>query len=179
MGEPYPERRDPSVTIALIWAMDRNRLIGRDNDLPWRLKADLQFFKKTTLGRPIIMGRKTWESLPFKPLPGRTNIVLTRSADYVAEGAEVVRSADEALAVAEQTEAEVVMVIGGAGVYRSFLPRADRLYITEIDDEFDGDTWFPRYDATEWVEVSRESHDPDESNPYPFAFVTYERVEQS
>ena len=161
------------MRIVLIAALDRNGLIGRDNDLPWRLPADLGHFKRHTLGKPILMGRRTWESLG-KPLPGRHNIVVTRDPGYRAEGATVVDSLDAALAAAG--EAEEVMVIGGAAFYRAMLPRADRLLLTRIDAAFDGDTWFPEIDPDAWRETEREAHAPDERNPYPYAFVTLERV---
>jgi len=158
--------------LALIAALDRNGLIGRDNALPWHLPADLQHFKRTTLGKPIVMGRKTWESLG-RPLPGRHNIVLTRDPGYRAEGATVVTSIDAALAAAG--DADEVMVIGGAALYATLLPRADRLYLTRIDAAFEGDAWFPEVAPDEWREVAREVHAPDERNPYPYTFVTLER----
>ncbi len=161
------------MRIALIAALDRNGLIGRDNDLPWRLPADLQHFKRMTMGKPILMGRLTWESLG-RPLPGRHNIVLTRDQDYQAEGATVVDSTDAALAAAG--EAEEAMVIGGAAFYRAMLPHAERLYLTRIDAEFDGDAWFPEFDPAAWRETARETHALDERNAYPYAFVTLERV---
>jgi dihydrofolate reductase len=160
------------MRIALIAALDRNGLIGRDNALPWQLPADLQHFKRTTMGKPILMGRKTWESLG-RPLPGRHNIVLTRDPAYRAEGATVVDSIDAALAAAG--DAEEVMVIGGSAFYRAMLPQATRLYLTRIDAEFEGDAWFPEIDARDWQETARESHAPDERNPHPYAFVTLER----
>lgn len=160
------------MDICLIAALDRNGLIGRDNALPWRLPADLQHFKRVTLGKPIVMGRLTWESLG-RPLPGRHNIVLTRDPAYRAEGASVVHSIDAALAAAGAVDD--VMVIGGAALYRKLLPRAARLYLTRIDAAFDGDAWFPEVDPAEWCEVAREAHAPDERNPYPYAFVTLER----
>ena len=161
------------MRIALIAALDRNGLIGRDNDLPWRLPADLQHFKRMTMGKPILMGRLTWESLG-RPLPGRHNIVLTRDPAYQAEGATVVDSTEAALAAAG--DVEEAMVIGGAAFYRTMLPHADRLYLTRIDAEFDGDAWFPEIDPVAWRETARETHAPDERNAYPYAFVTLERV---
>jgi dihydrofolate reductase len=160
------------MRLALIAALDRNGLIGRDNALPWHLPADLQHFKRTTLGKPILMGRKTWESLG-RPLPGRHNIVLTRDPGYRVEGATVVTSLDAALAAAG--DADEVMVIGGAALYATLLPRADRLYLTRIDAAFAGDAWFPEIALDEWREVARETHAPDERNPYPYTFVTLER----
>ncbi len=161
------------MRIALIAALDRNGLIGRDNALPWQLPADLQHFKRTTMGKPILMGRKTWESLG-RPLPGRHNIVLTRDPAYRAEGATVVDSIDAALAAAG--DAEETMVIGGGAFYRAMLPRAARLYLTRIDAEFEGDAWFPELDPADWREVAREEHPADDRNPHPYAFVTLERA---
>ncbi|HEY5790823.1 MAG TPA: dihydrofolate reductase, partial [Gammaproteobacteria bacterium] len=128
------------MQLALIAALDRNRLIGRDNALPWHLPADLQHFKRLTLGKPVLMGRRTWESLG-RPLPGRHNIVLSRDPAFRAEGATVVGSLDAALEAAG--DAAEAMVIGGAAFYATMLPRARRLYLTEVDGEFDGDAWFP------------------------------------
>ena len=159
--------------LALIAALDRNGLIGRDNALPWHLPADLQHFKRTTLGKPIVMGRKTWESLG-RPLPGRHNIVLTRDPGYTAEGATVVTSVDAALAAAG--DVDEVMVIGGAALYATLLPRADRLYLTRIDAAFEGDAWFPEVDPGDWREVAREAHAPDERNAHAYSFITLERV---
>ncbi len=160
------------MRIALIAALDRNGLIGRNNALPWQLPADLQHFKRMTMGKPILMGRLTWESLG-RPLPGRHNIVLSRDPGYRAEGATVVASIDAALAAAG--DAEEAMVIGGSAFYRAMLPRATRLYLTRIDAEFEGDAWFPEIDAQAWRETAREAHAPDERNPHPYAFVTLER----
>lgn len=161
------------MKLSLIFAMDRNRLIGRGNQLPWHLPADLKHFKAVTMGKPIIMGRLTYESIG-KPLPGRRNIVVSRDAGYSAPGCEVVTSPEAALqAVAHVDEA---MVIGGANLYRQMLPHADRLYITFIDAEFEGDAWFPEWNADEWREVRRDAHRPDERNTVPYAFVVLERV---
>ncbi len=161
------------TTLSIIVALGRGRVIGRDNQLPWHLPADLQHFKKVTLGKPVIMGRLTYESIG-KPLPGRRNIVITRAAGYDAPGCEVVASPQAALeAVADADEA---MVIGGANLYRQLLPDTDRLYLTFIDADFDGDAWFPEWSADEWRETAREAHLPDERNAYPYAFVVLERV---
>ncbi|MCZ6559577.1 MAG: type 3 dihydrofolate reductase, partial [Gammaproteobacteria bacterium] len=135
------------MKISLILAMGRNRVIGRDNQLPWHLPADLAHFKATTMGKPILMGRKTWESIG-KALPGRKNIVLTGQAGYTTDGATVVNSIDEAIAACES--AEELMVIGGAGVYQAFLPRAQKIYLTQIDNDIEGDTFFPQLDEQEW-----------------------------
>ncbi len=155
------------MKISLILAMGRNRAIGRDNQLPWHLPADLAHFKATTMGKPILMGRKTWESIG-KALPGRLNIVLTGQAGYQADGATVVHSIDDAISLCES--ADELMVIGGAGVYQAFLPRARKIYLTLIDEDFDGDTFFPELDEQKWREESREDHLADEKNPYDYSF---------
>lgn len=161
------------MKISIIVAMDSNGVIGKDNELPWHLPADLQHFKKTTMGKPILMGRKTWESIG-RPLPGRTNIVITRDSDYQADGCIVVSSIDAAMAAAgEQDE---VMVIGGAEFYRQVLPRADTLYLTRIHASFDGDVVFPGLRASDWREVERSDQSADEKNPHDYSFIRLERV---
>ena len=161
------------MKISIIVAMDSNGVIGRENELPWHLPADLQHFKHTTMGKPILMGRKTWESIG-RPLPGRTNIVITRDSDYQADGCVVVNSIDAALAAAgEQDE---VMVIGGAEFYRQVLPRTDTLYLTRIHASFDGDTVFPELNAARWHEVERSDRTADEKNPYDYSFIRLERL---
>ena len=158
--------------LSLIVAMDKNRLIGADNDLPWRMPADLAFFKRTTMGKPIVMGRKTWESIG-RPLPGRRNVVVTRDTGYSAEGCEIVNSIDAALELcAGEPE---VMLIGGASLYRQSIARADCLYITRIHHAFSGDTWFPDYDETEWRVEIREDYDADHSTPYAYSFIKFVR----
>lgn len=152
--------------------MDRNRLIGKENALPWRLPADMAWFKQSTMGKPVLMGRKTYESIG-RPLPGRTNLILTRQQGLVIEGCRVVHSLEEALdAVADADE---VMVMGGAEIYGLLLAHADRLYITEIDAEFEGDAWFPEFSREGWHETHREAHAPDEKNAYPYSFLIMER----
>jgi dihydrofolate reductase len=151
--------------------MSRNRVIGRDNRLPWRLPADLKRFKALTLGKPILMGRKTWESLPGL-LPGRTHILLTRDTSYRASGCLLARSIEEAISLAG--DVEEIMVVGGSQIYREMLPFADRLYITLVDAEFEGDTRFPEFDLASWREIEREDHESDEKNPYPHSFLTLE-----
>jgi dihydrofolate reductase len=164
----------PKPLISIIVAMAENRVIGRDNDLPWRLPADLQHFKAMTTGKPIVMGRRTWESLPGL-LPQRLHIVLTRDADYVADGCRVVRSIEEALATAG--DVPEVMVIGGAKLYAQFLPFAQRIYMTLVHAEVEGDSLFPEYDQAEWKELERERHPADENNPYPYTFLTLGRTD--
>lgn len=158
--------------ISLIVAMDRNRLIGRGNALPWHLPADLQHFKAVTMAKPIIMGRKTYESIG-RSLPGRHNIVISGNATFTAPGCTVVDSLDAARAAAGAV-AEV-MIIGGAQLYTEALPHAQRIYLTRIDAEFDGDAWFPPLNADVWRECRREEHGPDERNPYPYTFLVLER----
>ncbi len=159
------------TTLTLIVARARNGVIGRDNQLPWRLPEDLAFFKRTTMGAPIIMGRKTHESIG-RPLPGRRNIVVSRDATRRYEGCDTVTSLDAALAAAPANEA---FLIGGAQLYRDAIARADKLIITEIDADFDGDTHFPAPDVAHWREVSRETHRAAAPNAFDFAFVTYEQ----
>src|SRR6185369_12601621 len=133
--------------IALIAALDQNKLIGRGNELPWpRLRADMRHFRDTTLGYPVVMGRKTFESIGAKPLPGRTNIILTRDANFAAPGCEVAHGAAEILARPENK----IFIIGGREIYQAFLPHAHELYLTYIDSEFAGDTYFPNFDESKW-----------------------------
>ena len=160
------------MRLSIVVAMDGNRLIGKDNGLPWHLPADLAFFKKLTTGNTILMGRKTFDSIG-RPLPNRRNIVITRNADIEITGCEVVNSIEEALSLA-QGETEV-MVIGGAKLYQQILPIADRLYITQIEGEFDGDTYFPTYDEKNWRQVSCESHLADKKNNHPYHFIVFEK----
>ncbi|WP_068545871.1 type 3 dihydrofolate reductase [Thalassotalea crassostreae] len=159
--------------LSMIVAHADNRVIGKDNQMPWHMPADLKYFKQTTMKKPVIMGRKTFESIGF-PLPGRRNIVISRSADYQAEGIETVTSVDDALAMV--TDVEEIMVIGGGSIYEHCLKAAQRLYITEIDLDVDGDTCFPNYNANnDWHCVSEEPHLADEKNPHGYNFKVYER----
>lgn len=159
--------------IILIAAVARNGTIGRDNALPWRLKADLLHFKATTSGYPILMGRKTWDSLG-RPLPGRRNLVVTRDRDFPAPpGVEVFSEPDAALAAVASMEK--VFVIGGAQLYRQMLERADRLVLTEVHASIDGDTRFPEFDRDRFEEIGRESHHADADNDHDFDFVEYRR----
>jgi dihydrofolate reductase len=161
------------MVIAMIAAMADNRVIGIDNRLPWKLPADMQWFRKHTLGKPIVMGRKTWESLSG-PLPKRLNIVLTRDTSYQADGAVVVHDVDTALEMAAR-QADEVMIIGGASFYAEMLPRTRRLYLTYIHANVEGDAWFPDIDMAQWREVEREDHSQDENNPHDYSFVILER----
>ena len=158
--------------VSLICAMDNNRLIGNNNQLPWHLPADLQLFKQTTLGKPIIMGRKTFDSIG-KALPGRQNIVITRSFDWTADQVDVATSIDEAVVFA--SPADEVMLIGGASLYEQTLSRASCLYLTLIDHIFEGDTWFPEIDFTQWKAASQQYFEADHKNKYSFSFVKYIR----
>jgi dihydrofolate reductase len=160
------------MKISLIAAMTDNRVMGADNLLPWHLPADLKRFKKLTLHKPVIMGRKTWESLP-NPLPNRKNIVVTRDEGYLAEGGVVAGSAVEALA--EAGDAEEVMIIGGAELYAEFLPRADRMHLTLVHGDIEGDVHFPAFDPAEWVEKARRDHPADQDHAYSFTFLRLER----
>ena len=161
------------MRLSIVVAMDDNRLIGKDNMLPWHLPADLAYFKKITTGKSILMGRKTYDSIG-KPLNNRRNIVITRNPEILIPGCEVVPNIDEALLItSEETE---VMVIGGASLCQQLLPKVSRLYITKIEGEFDGDVYFPDYDKADWHEVSRESYKSDSINKYEYHFVVLERV---
>lgn len=166
------------MKLALIWAMSNNRTIGRNNALPWHLPEDMKYFKRVTMGKPIIMGRKTWESIG-RPLPGRTNIVITRDRNFHADGIKIVHTLDEAIALAEKISfidgAEEVVVIGGAEIYALSLPKADRLYMTQVHADVEGDAHFPEFNINEWREIARENHNSSETNPYPYSFLILER----
>ena len=164
-----------STRIALIAALAENRVIGRDNQLPWRLPDDLKHFRSVTWGKPIVMGRKTLESVG-KPLPGRTNIVVTRDLDYQAPGCLVAHSPEEALRHAQGHDE--VMIIGGATLYEYFLPRADRLYLTLVHVTLDGDACFPSLNWQEWEEIERHNHPADPQHAYSFSWVTLDRRRQ-
>jgi dihydrofolate reductase len=161
------------MTISVIVAMTADRVIGRDNTLPWRLPADLRRFKRLTLGRHLVVGRKTWESIG-RPLPGRKMVVVTRQRGFRADGVEVVHSVDDALAVARENGEDEVFIAGGEEIYRQPLARAQRLYLTLVHATVEGDAFFPEYDAAAWTEVEREDRAADEKNPHAFSFVTYE-----
>ena len=165
--------------LVLVVARARNGVIGRDGDLPWRLRSDLQRFKALTLGKPCIMGRRTWDSLPLKPLPGRLNLVLTRDESFEARGAVVCTTLDEAVEIARETAEEdgvgEVCVIGGVALFERALPRAKRLYLTEVEARPEGDVLFPAFDEADWVEVSSEAHPAGEKDDHPFVFRVLER----
>lgn len=162
----------PTPCLTLIAAVARNGVIGLDNTLPWRLPEDLKRFKALTLGHPVIMGRKTWESLA-RPLPGRHNIVISRDPRYVARGATTTTTLEQAIAIAAHEEGQEIFVIGGSAIYRLALPLAQRLQLTEIDQDYAGDAHFPGFDRSVWQETSREQHRAEAG--FDYAFVTYER----
>ncbi len=158
--------------ISMIWAMGKDNALGCKNRMPWYLPADFAYFKKVTMGKPVIMGRKTFESIG-KPLPGRVNVVITRSPDFKPEGCITVDTIEKAKAYAEDKEA---FIIGGAEIYKAFLPIADKLYITEINHTFEADTFFPEIDYSRWKLVSREQGPRDVKNSFDYEFLVYERL---
>ncbi|ASP37721.1 dihydrofolate reductase [Bacterioplanes sanyensis] len=170
------------MSLALIVAKAQNHTIGRDNKLPWYLPNDLKYFKQVTLGKPIIMGRKTYDSIG-KPLPGRTNIVITRQTDYqppqADESVRVVDSLEAAQQLAEQilliNGQDEAMIIGGAEIYALALPLVERMYITEVHAKVDGDAFFPAFDTQQWQPVAREDFSAEGPNPYDYSFVVYQR----
>lgn len=166
------------MKLSLICAMASNGVIGRNNSLPWHLPEDLRYFKATTMGHSIIMGRKTWESIG-RPLPGRTSIVVTRDADYVAEGAKVVHSIEDALRLAESIAVidgtEEAFVIGGAALYAAAMPVADRFHLTRVHGEVEGDTVLSGFDESEWREVSRDDFERNEANPFDYSICILEK----
>jgi dihydrofolate reductase len=155
--------------------MDDNRLIGRDNDLPWRLPDDMRWFREQTLGKPCVMGRRTYDSLPerFRPLPGRLNVVVTRNREYEAPGAVVVHSVEEAFRVAG--DAAEIIIVGGADLFRTLMPRVDRLYLTQIHGASQGDVFFPAYDPAEWRTVYRQEHPADDRHAFAFTWLILDR----
>jgi dihydrofolate reductase len=172
------------MRISIIVAVAENGVIGRDGHLPWRLSADLQRFKRLTMGHTIIMGRRTWESIG-RALPGRRTVVVTRQADYRIEDANVsvVQNVDDAFKIAEAAGDTEAFIVGGSEIYRATLFRADRLYITVVMADVEGDTYFVGekewrdWDWDSWVAVENELHEPDDKNEYPYAFVTFQRCE--
>jgi dihydrofolate reductase len=161
------------MQLSIIVAMDRNRVIGKGDALPWHISSDLKNFKKITMGKPIVMGRKTHESIG-RPLPGRENIILTRDKTYQVEGCTVLHSMDEIFEHCKNVEE--VMITGGSEIYKLSLEQASRLYLTEVHTEIEGDTYFPEFDRDEWDEVSREDFEADEKNEFDYSFVLLERV---
>ncbi len=169
----------PLPHLALVVARARNGVIGRDGGLPWRLRSDLQRFKAVTLGKPCIMGRRTWDSLPLKPLPGRLNLVLSKDESFEPKGAVACLTLDEAVEIAREQAVDdgvdEVCVIGGARLFAATLPRARRLYLTEVEAEPDGDVHFPEFDEAAWVEVSSEAVAAGEKDDHAFVFRVLER----
>jgi dihydrofolate reductase len=165
------------MDLVLIAAVARNRVIGHDNGLLWSLPEDMKHFRAATMGAPVIMGRKTWQSLPerFRPLPGRNNIVLSREPGFVAPGASVVANVNDAIALAAQGGARRAFIIGGEQVYRTALPLASELLLTEIERDYDGDARFPAFAPAHFAEVARERHHAAPPNDFDFSFVTYRR----
>ena len=162
------------MRLSIVVAMDENRLIGNNNQLPWYLPADLAYFKKLTMGKSILMGRKTYDSIG-RPLPNRRNIVITRNEEISIPGCEVISSIESALEITKGDEE--VMIIGGASLCKQLLPKINRLYITKSDGEFEGDGFFPEYDDISWHQVSCESHPKDESNAYSYHFIVLDRIQ--
>ena len=154
--------------------MARNRVIGKNNTLPWRMPADLQHFKAITMGKPVVMGRKTYESIG-RPLPGRTNIIISRNIDYHADGCTTLPSLDEAITLLENTHDEL-MIIGGGSFYEQTLPYAERLYLTLLDADIAGDAYFPDFNINEWQETASEAHNADDKNDYDYRFVTLDKI---
>ncbi|MDU0203141.1 MULTISPECIES: dihydrofolate reductase [Paenibacillus] len=160
------------MSISFIFAMDRNRAIGVNNTLPWHLPGDLKFFKAVTMGHPILMGRKTYESIG-RPLPGRRNVILTQNTEFRAEGCEVIHSVDEAVQAFKDQE---LFVIGGAEIFRLFAEKVDRMYITFIEHEFEADTYMSELDLSDWTLLSSEQGERNEKNPYEYYFRIYQRA---
>jgi dihydrofolate reductase len=165
------------MKVSLIWAMADNRVIGIENRLPWKLPADMKWFRQHTMGKPIIMGRLTFESFGSKALPGRRNIIISKDKNYggktLAKDIEVYTSIEAALNAV--SDAEEVMIIGGMSLYKQALLLADRLYMTQVHADIEGDAWFPEFDINQWHPIERQDHQADEQNPYAYSFVILER----
>lgn len=168
------------MIISLIAALSKNRVIGRNNDLPWHLPDDMKYFMQTTKGHHTIMGRKNYDSIPekFRPLPNRTNIVVTRQQGFKAPGCLVVNNLEKGLEIARENGEKEVFIIGGSDIYALGIPYAHRLYLTEIDAVIEGDTFFPDVTVQEWRETSRKPHTADERHLYKFDFVVYDKITQ-
>lgn len=165
------------MIISMIAAVAENKVIGKDNDLVWRLPDDMKYFMETTKNHFVIMGRKNYESIPhkFRPLPNRTNIIVTRQTDYEADDCIIVDTISKAIEYAREQNQKEIFIIGGGQIYAQSLDLSNKLYVTEIKEQFDGDTFFPTYDKCAWEEVSRISHDKDERHLHAFDFVVYDR----
>lgn len=160
------------MQLALIAAMSTNRVIGKNNQLPWHMPADLKHFKRLTVNKPVVMGRKTYESIG-RPLPKRRNLVITQQPDFSAEGCEIFNSIDTAIEAVG--DADEVMIIGGAGIYQQVIDRVDTMYLTIIESDISGDAYFPEWQEKDWDEVSNEAHPADSENPLPYRFTQYKR----
>lgn len=163
--------------LTIIAAVGENNTLGKDKDLPWHLPDDFKRFKKITTGHPIIMGRKTFETFP-KPLPNRKHIIITRQKDYQQEDCLVVHDLDQALELATSTKTQETFIIGGGEIYKQAMPYVDKIELTRIHHKFDGDTFFPAFDPTEWELTDEIYHPKDEKHDYSFTFLTYERKEK-
>ena len=166
------------MIVSAIAALSRNKVIGKNNDLPWRLPDDMKFFMETTKGHHVIMGRKNYDSLhdKYKPLPQRTNIVITRQHNFQAPGCVVLNAVEPGLEIARNNGETECFIIGGAEIYKLAMPYTTRLYLTEIDAEIEGDTWFPDIAKEDWQEVSRKRHPADDRHKYTFDIVVYDRI---
>lgn len=169
------------MIVSMIAAVAENLVIGRDNDLVWRLPDDMKYFMETTQNHHVIMGRKNYESIPhkFRPLPNRVNIIVTQQDDYDAGDSLLTNSIQEAIEVAKNNNQEEVFIIGGGQIYAQSIDLADRLYITEVKASFEGDTFFPEIDKNDWLEVSRKPHGKDDRHAHEFDFVIYERISKN
>jgi dihydrofolate reductase len=170
-----------SLLLSLVVAMSRNRMIGRNNQLPWRMPADLKYFKELTTGHAVIMGRKTFDSINRRPLPGRTNIIITRNRSSRYDGAVAAHDLSQAIALAIEHDHRLhhrdeIFILGGAEIFREALPRSHRLYRTLIDADIEGDSFFPDIDPAQWLMTGDEAHPVDEKNPYPYRFQILERA---
>jgi dihydrofolate reductase len=166
------------MRVSAIAALSKNRVIGKNNDLPWKLPDDMRFFMETTKGHYVIMGRKNYDSLKgkFKPLPDRTNIVITRQKDFAAPGAIVHHDITKAIELASSSGETECFIIGGSEIYELAMPVTNRLYLTEIDAVIDGDTFFPEFRKSDWKEISRRHHPADERHAFPFDIVIYDKI---
>jgi dihydrofolate reductase len=162
------------MILSIIVAASANNVIGKDNKLPWHLPEDLKYFKNTTWAMPVVMGRKTYESIG-KPLPGRTNIVITRNKDLKIEGVEAVQSLNEAIAIAAKEEVKEIFIIGGAEIFNSSFPQVSRIYLTRIHSEPEGDVFFPGFNKENWAQVKNKDCEPDEKNPFAYSFQVWEK----
>jgi dihydrofolate reductase len=165
------------MMVSLIAAVSKNNVIGKNNDLPWHLPNDMKYFMQTTKGHCVLMGRKNYESLPekFRPLPNRTNILITRQADFDAPGCAIFNKIEQGIAYAKEKGETELFIIGGAEIYSATLPIADKLYLTEINATIEGDTFFPQIDKTKWRETSRTLNNADDKHKFMFDFVVYEK----